>query len=97
VLDGAQPRELGDVVGVGVGQPVRAADAADEHGVAVDQLAPGPGFSLGGGGDERGGVALPATGGADIGQGRDGRHGPRPSTARLGTALGRPWGLYHRA
>ena len=39
VLDGAQPRELGDVVGVGLAQAMRAADGADEHGVAVDELA----------------------------------------------------------
>ena len=97
VLDGAQPRELGDVVGVGVGQPVRAADAADEHGVAVDQLAPGLRLSLGGGADERGGVALPATGRTDIGQGRDGLMARDHRPRRVGAALGRPWGVYHRA
>jgi hypothetical protein len=68
VLDGAQPGDLRDVLRVGLAQPVRAGDRADEHFVAGDEPVPRQLLAGGGGADQRPGAALAALGGAAIHQ-----------------------------
>ena len=92
VLHGAQPRELGDVVGVGIAEAMRAADGADQHRVAVDELVPGERLAGGRGRHERLGAALAAPRRLPVRQGRDLRHGRDPPRRAVGTALGPPWG-----